>query len=96
MDKYKIWNVQMVCRTIQRMFQNRPSPDDQIQSISILPEDDTKFANAEIFVALYDFDSRTDEDFSFCRGEHLEISVFEQHKLVCSIFLQHIHYVFCF
>lgn len=30
-------------------------------------------ANARIFVALYDYDARTDEDLSFRKGEHLEI-----------------------
>lgn len=30
-------------------------------------------ANVKIFVALYDYDARTDEDLSFKKGEHLEI-----------------------
>lgn len=30
-------------------------------------------ANTKIFVALYDYDARTDEDLSFKKGEHLEI-----------------------
>lgn len=30
-------------------------------------------ASAKIFVALYDYDARTDEDLSFRKGEHLEI-----------------------
>ncbi|CAH0550581.1 unnamed protein product [Brassicogethes aeneus] len=29
--------------------------------------------NSRIFVALYDYDARTDEDLSFRKGEHLEI-----------------------
>lgn len=29
--------------------------------------------NTRIFVALYDYDARTDEDLSFRKGEHLEI-----------------------
>lgn len=29
--------------------------------------------NSKIFVALYDYDARTDEDLSFKKGEHLEI-----------------------
>lgn len=29
--------------------------------------------NTKIFVALYDYDARTDEDLSFRKGEHLEI-----------------------
>lgn len=28
---------------------------------------------AKVFVALYDYDARTDEDLSFKKGEHLEI-----------------------
>ena len=30
-------------------------------------------ANGKVFVALYDYDARTDEDLSFKKGEHLEI-----------------------
>lgn len=30
-------------------------------------------ANTKIFVSLYDYDARTDEDLSFRKGEHLEI-----------------------
>ena len=30
-------------------------------------------ASVKIFVALYDYDARTDEDLSFKKGEHLEI-----------------------
>ena len=30
-------------------------------------------SNSRIFVALYDYDARTDEDLSFRKGEHLEI-----------------------
>lgn len=33
----------------------------------------TNNASAKIFVALYDYDARTDEDLSFRKGEHLEI-----------------------
>lgn len=36
------------------------------------PVDPTN-SNAKIFVALYDYDARTDEDLSFRKGEHLEI-----------------------
>lgn len=34
---------------------------------------DPPSANTKIFVALYDYDARTDEDLSFRKGEHLEI-----------------------
>ena len=30
-------------------------------------------SNVKVFVALYDYDARTDEDLSFKKGEHLEI-----------------------
>lgn len=54
--------------------QNTPvptPPPDPIRPIQILPENDVP--NAKIFVALYDYDARTDEDLSFRKGEHLEI-----------------------
>ncbi|KDR12232.1 tyrosine-protein kinase Src42A isoform X2 [Zootermopsis nevadensis] len=39
-----------------------------------IPEPDSSCStNAKIFVALYDYDARTDEDLSFRKGEHLEI-----------------------
>lgn len=38
-----------------------------------IPENETIMPNAKIFVALYDYDARTDEDLSFRKGEHLEI-----------------------
>lgn len=38
-----------------------------------IPENEASNANAKIFVALYDYDARTDEDLSFRKGEHLEI-----------------------
>lgn len=41
----------------------RPLPDPN-QSVN---------SGAKIFVALYDYDARTDEDLSFKKGEHLEI-----------------------
>jgi fyn-related kinase len=37
------------------------------------PIDTLEVTNAKIFVALYDYDARTDEDLSFRKGEHLEI-----------------------
>ena len=41
----------------------RPLPD---------PNENTP-TNIKVFVALYDYDARTDEDLSFKKGEHLEI-----------------------
>lgn len=39
-----------------------------------IPEpESSSSANAKMFVALYDYDARTDEDLSFRKGEHLEI-----------------------
>ena len=37
------------------------------------PEQDSLNPTAKVFVALYDYDARTDEDLSFKKGEHLEI-----------------------
>ncbi|XP_012233524.1 tyrosine-protein kinase Src42A isoform X1 [Linepithema humile] len=46
-------------------------PPDPIRPIPQIP--DTDVTTAKIFVALYDYDARTDEDLSFRKGEHLEI-----------------------
>lgn len=46
-------------------------PPDPTRLMPPLPEPDVP--NAKIFVALYDYDARTDEDLSFRKGEHLEI-----------------------
>jgi len=46
-------------------------PPDPIRPIPQIPDMDV--ATAKIFVALYDYDARTDEDLSFKKGEHLEI-----------------------
>lgn len=48
-------------------------PQEQIRPVPQIPESETSNANAKIFVALYDYDARTDEDLSFRKGEHLEI-----------------------
>ncbi|XP_017104093.1 tyrosine-protein kinase Src42A isoform X3 [Drosophila bipectinata] len=48
-------------------------PTEQIRPVPQIPESDSAGANAKIFVALYDYDARTDEDLSFRKGEHLEI-----------------------
>lgn len=37
------------------------------------PSGSDSISTAKIFVALYDYDARTDEDLSFRKGEHLEI-----------------------
>lgn len=47
-------------------IKNGPTP--------VTPEPEASSStNAKIFVALYDYDARTDEDLSFRKGEHLEI-----------------------
>lgn len=49
-----------------------PTPPSEVirpAVVSLEPE----ATNAKIFVALYDYDARTDEDLSFRKGEHLEI-----------------------
>ncbi|XP_073848459.1 tyrosine-protein kinase Src42A isoform X7 [Musca autumnalis] len=48
-------------------------PQEPIRPVPQIPENETTNANAKIFVALYDYDARTDEDLSFRKGEHLEI-----------------------
>lgn len=42
-------------------------------SLPAPPEQDSQGSAAKVFVALYDYDARTDEDLSFKKGEHLEI-----------------------
>lgn len=46
-------------------------PPDPIRPMPQIPHTDVP--SAKIFVALYDYDARTDEDLSFRKGEHLEI-----------------------
>lgn len=48
-------------------------PTRPIQPVSQEVGSDPPNQNAKIFVALYDYDARTDEDLSFRKGEHLEI-----------------------
>lgn len=52
-----------------------PSPPlEQVRPMPQIPDSgETQISNAKIFVALYDYDARTDEDLSFRKGEHLEI-----------------------
>lgn len=49
------------------------TPLPEVRPIPQIPDNETINANAKIFVALYDYDARTDEDLSFRKGEHLEI-----------------------
>lgn len=52
---------------------NIPQPTPPVSPAPIIQESETTISNAKIFVALYDYDARTDEDLSFRKGEHLEI-----------------------
>lgn len=47
-------------------------PQEAIRPVVVNPSEPDP-PNAKIFVALYDYDARTDEDLSFRKGEHLEI-----------------------
>ncbi|KPJ03327.1 Tyrosine-protein kinase Src42A [Papilio xuthus] len=48
-------------------------PPDPIRSTVNQGPDTSEIPPTRIFVALYDYDARTDEDLSFRKGEHLEI-----------------------
>lgn len=58
-----------------RQFQSpvpTPPPDPIRSTVNPGPET-SEITPTRIFVALYDYDARTDEDLSFRKGEHLEI-----------------------
>lgn len=50
-----------------------PQPTPPVSPVPIIAESEPIQTNSKIFVALYDYDARTDEDLSFRKGEHLEI-----------------------
>ncbi|KAG8240242.1 hypothetical protein J437_LFUL004702 [Ladona fulva] len=50
-----------------------PEPEGGVGGVVGPPGSASGGLNAKIFVALYDYDARTDEDLSFRKGEHLEI-----------------------
>ncbi|XP_031630743.1 tyrosine-protein kinase Src42A isoform X2 [Contarinia nasturtii] len=52
---------------------NVPQPTPPVSPVPIITENEPIQPNSKIFVALYDYDARTDEDLSFRKGEHLEI-----------------------
>lgn len=52
---------------------NVPQPTPPVSPVPIIAENEPIPPNSKIFVALYDYDARTDEDLSFRKGEHLEI-----------------------
>ncbi|GLV36493.1 Src oncogene at 42A [Carabus blaptoides fortunei] len=54
--------------------QHTPVPTPPPETVRpIVTNAEPEMPNAKIFVALYDYDARTDEDLSFRKGEHLEI-----------------------
>lgn len=65
--------VSVVLTGVQQIPMPIGQPQEQIRPIPQIPENETSNVNAKIFVALYDYDARTDEDLSFRKGEHLEI-----------------------
>lgn len=48
-------------------------PVNGLSALPSLPDSEGSASTSKIFVALYDYDARTDEDLSFRKGEHLEI-----------------------
>ncbi|KAJ8872872.1 hypothetical protein PR048_026488 [Dryococelus australis] len=52
---------------------NPPPAPEPSRPLPPIEPDVPGISNAKIFVALYDYDARTDEDLSFRKGEHLEI-----------------------
>lgn len=58
--------------TIQPVNPIQPTPPIEATRPPVVSPEPEQ-TNARIFVALYDYDARTDEDLSFRKGEHLEI-----------------------
>ncbi|XP_064624330.1 tyrosine-protein kinase Src42A-like [Lineus longissimus] len=52
---------------------NNQMPSRVNPGANITGSNDLGLSNSKIFIALYDYDARTDEDLSFKKGEHLEI-----------------------
>lgn len=50
-----------------------PTPPSEVTRAPVVNPAEPEQPSARIFVALYDYDARTDEDLSFRKGEHLEI-----------------------
>lgn len=73
-DKDKVERPIVLIDEPQNIPQPTPSQVEQTsRTMPILPDNETANSSAKIFVALYDYDARTDEDLSFRKGEHLEI-----------------------
>lgn len=54
-------------------LQNVPHPTPPDEPVPPTTDIEPITLNSKIFVALYDYEARTDEDLSFRKGEHLEI-----------------------
>lgn len=50
-----------------------PTPPSEVARAPAANSAEPEQTTTRIFVALYDYDARTDEDLSFRKGEHLEI-----------------------
>lgn len=50
-----------------------PTPPSEVARAPAVNSSEPEQTTTRIFVALYDYDARTDEDLSFRKGEHLEI-----------------------
>lgn len=72
---------------------NVPQPTPPVSPVPIITENEPIQPNSKIFVALYDYDARTDEDLSFRKGEHLEILNDTQVIFIfrCTISIVHQH-----
>ncbi|VEN44814.1 unnamed protein product [Callosobruchus maculatus] len=55
------------------MTQSIPTPPSEVTRTPVANPTEPEQPSARIFVALYDYEARTDEDLSFRKGEHLEI-----------------------
>lgn len=69
--------VEEIYMTHTKAFRSKPEQTTQETQCSLMPSFPSKVVcpptSANIFVALYDYDARTDEDLSFKQGDHLEI-----------------------
>ena len=72
---------------------NVPQPTPPVSPVPIIAENEPIQPNSKIFVALYDYDARTDEDLSFRKGEHLEILNDTQVRTYTRIFVWNLEFV---
>lgn len=71
---------------------NVPQPTPPVSPVPIPDLNEPIQSNSKIFVALYDYDARTDEDLSFRKGEHLEI--LNDTQVQCSIYTKICNFVY--